>query len=250
MVDTGTGPAAYYADVMQAVLTLAVTAPPGPPANGTAFLDRLEPGWLETAYAGDASRLAALATARRHLGDISLRYRTLLDRLGPALDHGSALTDADAWYFILEGTREQSVAEAQALALTELGAGGDPAVAPVGLGVRDRDLLPGQRVEGVEQGLAVLLDWQHELPAVIADELGGRLHRVQRIGGDDRAVQVDLAEHGCGRRHLVRLRAGLGLRGDDRAGRLRAGQRRQQVPLVTLSVLRAPDGLAVQPDRH
>jgi hypothetical protein len=105
---------------MQAVLTLAVTAPPSPPANGTAFLDRLEPGWLEAAYAADPPRLAALATARRHLGDISLRYRTLLDRLGPALDHGGTLADADAWYFILEGTREQSVAEAQALALTEL----------------------------------------------------------------------------------------------------------------------------------
>jgi hypothetical protein len=120
MVETGTGPAAYYADVMQAVLTLAVTAPPGPPANGTAFLDRLEPGWLEAAYAGDPPRLAALASAKRHLGDIALRYRTLLDRLGPALDHGGSLTDADAWYFILEGTREQSVAEAQALALAEL----------------------------------------------------------------------------------------------------------------------------------
>src|SRR5205807_5051628 len=95
MVDTGTGPAAYYADVMQAVLTLAVTAPPAPPADGTAFLDRLEPGWLDAAYAGDAPRLAALASARRHLGDIALRYRTLLDRLGPALDHGGSLTDAD-----------------------------------------------------------------------------------------------------------------------------------------------------------
>jgi hypothetical protein len=120
MVESRTGPAAYYADVMQAVLTLAVTAPPGPPANGTAFLDRLEPGWLEAAYAGDPPRLAALASAKRHLGDIALRYRTLLDRLGPALDHGRAITGADAWYFILEGTREQSVAEAQAMALTEL----------------------------------------------------------------------------------------------------------------------------------
>jgi hypothetical protein len=96
MVETGTGPAAYYADVMQAVLTLAVTAPPGPPVNGTAFLDRLEPGWLEAAYAADPPRLAALGSARRHLGDIALRYRTLLDRLGPALDHGITLTDADA----------------------------------------------------------------------------------------------------------------------------------------------------------
>jgi hypothetical protein len=120
MIETGTGPAAYYADVTQAVLTLALTAPPGPPADGTAFLERLEPGWLEAAYAADAPRLAALAAARRHLGDITLRYRTLLDRLGPALDHGGTLTGADAWYFILEGTREQSVAEAQALALTEL----------------------------------------------------------------------------------------------------------------------------------
>jgi hypothetical protein len=120
MVESGTGPAAYYADVMQAVLTLAITAPPAPPANGTAFLERLEPGWLEAAYAADPPRLAALASARRHLGDIALRYRTLLDRLGPALDHGGTLGDADAWYFILEGTREQSVAEAQALALTEL----------------------------------------------------------------------------------------------------------------------------------
>jgi hypothetical protein len=120
LIETGTGPAAYYADVTQAVLTLAVTAPPGPPADGTAFLDRLEPGWLEAAYATDPPRLAAVTTARRHLGDISLRYRTLLDRLGPALDHGGTLTGADAWYFILEGTREQSVAEAQALALIEL----------------------------------------------------------------------------------------------------------------------------------
>ena len=120
MVETGTGPAAYYADVKQAVLTLAVTAPPEPPSSGTAFLNRLEPGWLEAAYAGDPPRRAAAATARKHLGDIALRYRALLDRLGPALDHGGSLTDADAWYFILEGTREQSVAEAQALALTEL----------------------------------------------------------------------------------------------------------------------------------
>jgi hypothetical protein len=122
MIESGTGPAAYYADVTQAALTLAITAPPGPPPDGAAFLDRLEPGWLETAYTGDPPRLAAITAARRHLGDISLRYRTLLDRLGPALDHGGTLAGADAWYFILEGTREQSVAEAQALALTELAA--------------------------------------------------------------------------------------------------------------------------------
>jgi hypothetical protein len=132
LIETGTGEAAYYADVTQAVITLAVTAPPGPPASGAPFLDRLEPGWLEAAYAGDSSRLGAVTAARRNLGDVSLRYRTLLSRLGPGLDGPGTLTDADAWYFILEGTREQSVAEAQAMALTELVAhtatspGGEP----------------------------------------------------------------------------------------------------------------------------
>ena len=67
---------------------------------------RLEPGWLEAAYIGDPPRLAALAGSKRHLRDIGLRYRTTLARLGPALDHGGSLTGADAWYFILEGTRE------------------------------------------------------------------------------------------------------------------------------------------------
>jgi hypothetical protein len=38
---------------MQAVITLAVSAPPGPPSSAAGFLDRLAPGWLEQAYAGD-----------------------------------------------------------------------------------------------------------------------------------------------------------------------------------------------------
>jgi hypothetical protein len=122
MIDTGTGGAAYYADVTQAVLALAVSAPPGPPAGAGEFLGRLDPGWLERAYTGGGyqSELAAVAAARRVLPDIALRYRTLLGRLGPALDGPGRLADADAWYFVLEGTREQSVAEAQALAFVEL----------------------------------------------------------------------------------------------------------------------------------
>jgi hypothetical protein len=120
LIESGTDAAAYYADVTQAVIRLAVTAPPGPPASAAQFLDRLDPAWLEAAWAADPSRLAAVSAARRVLPDVSLRYRTLLERLGPALDGPGTLTDADAWYFILEGTREQSVAEAQALAITEL----------------------------------------------------------------------------------------------------------------------------------
>jgi hypothetical protein len=122
MIETGDGSAAYYGDVMQAAVNLALAAPPGPPPNAAGFLDRLDADWLETAY-GDGLHEAALPrirAARPHLGDIQLRYATLLGRLGPALDGPGTLADADAWYFILEGTREQSVAEAQAMALTEL----------------------------------------------------------------------------------------------------------------------------------
>jgi hypothetical protein len=121
MTEHGDGNAAYYADVTQAVLTLAVTAPGGPPASSAEFLRRLEFSWLEQAYAdGSPGQLAAITAAKPHLGDIQLRYATLLSRLGPALDSPGRLADADAWYFILEGTSEPSVAEAQAMAVTEL----------------------------------------------------------------------------------------------------------------------------------
>jgi hypothetical protein len=124
MIDSGTGGAAYYADIMQAVLSLAVTAPGGPPLNGAEFLDRLDPRWLQRAW-GDGhhpEQLAGARAAARHLPDIRLRFATLLTRLGPALDGPGDLAEYDAWYCILEGTSEPSVAEAQALAITELAA--------------------------------------------------------------------------------------------------------------------------------
>jgi hypothetical protein len=121
MTEHGDGAAAYYADLTQAVLTMAVCAPGPPPHSAAEFLARLDPAWLDTAYGeGRPGELAALRAARAHLGDIQLRYATLLGRLGPALDGPGRLTDADAWYFILEGTSEPSVAEAQAMAITEL----------------------------------------------------------------------------------------------------------------------------------
>jgi hypothetical protein len=121
MIESATeGPAAYYADLTQAILNLAVKAPAGAPASALDFLDRLNETWLQAAWTGRPAELAAITAARPHLGDIALRYRTLLERLGPGLDGPGTLADADAWYFILEGTREQTVAEAQALAIIEL----------------------------------------------------------------------------------------------------------------------------------
>jgi hypothetical protein len=51
---------------------------------------------------------------------VALRYRTLFRRLGTGLDGPGTLDDADAWYCILEGTAEVTVAEAQARALIDL----------------------------------------------------------------------------------------------------------------------------------
>ena len=50
LVEHGTGAAAYYADVMEAVVALAVEAPAGPPAGSAEFLSRLDAGWLTLAY--------------------------------------------------------------------------------------------------------------------------------------------------------------------------------------------------------
>jgi hypothetical protein len=122
LIEHGTGGAAYYADVMEAVVELAVAAPCGPPVSAADFLARLDPGWLAMAYSsGEHEAEAALArSASRQVGDIGLRFRTLLRRVGAGLDGPGGFGDADAWYCILEGTAEISVAEAQARALADL----------------------------------------------------------------------------------------------------------------------------------
>jgi hypothetical protein len=122
LIEHGTGAAAYYADVMEAVVGLAVGAPCGPPACAADFLARLDPAWLAAAYSagGYETELALARSAARQVGDIGLRFRTLFRRLGPGLDGPGDFADADAWYCILEGTAEISVAEAQARALADL----------------------------------------------------------------------------------------------------------------------------------
>jgi hypothetical protein len=122
LVEHGTGAAAYYADVMEAVVALAVEAPAGPPAGSAEFMSRLDAGWLTLAYSatGQDSDLALIRSAGRQIGDIALRYRTLFRRLGGGLDGPGGFGDADAWYCILEGTSEGAVAEGQARALVDL----------------------------------------------------------------------------------------------------------------------------------
>jgi hypothetical protein len=125
LIEHGTGGAAFYADMMEAVVTLAVEAPCGPPSGTADFLARLDPGWLAAAWAdgpaeGTGDRAALARSAARQVPDIALRYRTLFRRLGAGLDGPGTFAGADAWYCILEGTAEIAVAETQARALVDL----------------------------------------------------------------------------------------------------------------------------------
>jgi hypothetical protein len=120
LIEHGTGAAAYYADVMEAVVALAVEAPVGPPVSTADFLARLDPAWLTLAWLGDEDRAGLIRTSARQVPDVALRFRTLFRRLGAGLDGPGNFPDADAWYCILEGTAEIAVAEAQARALVDL----------------------------------------------------------------------------------------------------------------------------------
>ena len=156
MIEHGTGGAAYYADVLEEVVRLAVAAPCGPPRSAADFLARLDAGWLRMAYAAapDAGELALLRSAGRHVTDVALRYRALLRRLGGGLDGPGAFGDADAWYCILEGTAEIAVAEAQARALVDLLAW--YAASPAG-GARREILLAVDEFSAVSRRLPI---WQ------------------------------------------------------------------------------------------
>jgi hypothetical protein len=70
MIETGTGNAAYYADILHAVTVLAITAPAGPPHSAATFLERLDEHWLAAAWGvhpGQAARVrAAWPAPARH----------------------------------------------------------------------------------------------------------------------------------------------------------------------------------------
>ena len=122
LIEHGTGGAAYYSDVMEALVALAVCAPCGPPANSADFLGRLDPDWLAMVYgaSGDGAGVATARSSAKAFNDVKLRFAALWRRLGGGLDGCATYADADAWYCVLEGTAEAAVAEAQARALTDL----------------------------------------------------------------------------------------------------------------------------------
>src|ERR1019366_5894320 len=114
------------------------------------------------------------------------------------------------------------------------GGGGDPAMAAVSGGRCNRDVLPGQGVENVEQAGLVVLDREREVRAPAMHVVRGGALRVEGIGRYDGPVQAQAIEQRDDHRDLVRLRADLGLGCDDAPA---AGQGGQQVHLLPSAFL-------------
>ena len=227
MVESGTGGAAYYADVLEEIVRLAVDAPGGPPASAADFLARLDANWLAVAYAGapDSASAGLLRSSAGHVSDVALRYRALLRRLGAGLDGPGGFGDADAWYCILEGTAEIAVAEAQARALVDLlawfAAGGSARSGRL-RGSRFRGSPAGHPARGGR------VQCREPPPADLAVVRAGPLARPGRPGvrpvlagaGRRRGRAVPGGDH-RGRRHLAAAHAASGA--GRRPGRRAAG---------------------------
>jgi len=154
LIEHGTGGAAYYADVLEAIVSLAVSAPCGPPTDAADFLARLDATWLTTVYSYLPDAVMMVSSAKGLVSDAALRFRTLWRRLGAGFDGPGRFADADAWYCIVEGTAETSVAEAQARALVDMLAH----YATSADGARGRDiLLAVDEFSAVSRRLAI---WQ------------------------------------------------------------------------------------------
>lgn len=83
---------------------LAVRAPGAPPGSARDFLDRLDAAWLSAPTPRAVPPTwPGLPPPARTQGTPS--FGTLrFDRLGPGVEGTARLTDADAWYFALEGS--------------------------------------------------------------------------------------------------------------------------------------------------
>lgn len=108
----------------------------------------------------------------------------------------------------------------------------------------DRDVVPGQGVQGIEQPGLVVFGRQDQVRAapVQVDRRGGRA--VQGIGRHDGPVQVHAAQQRNDHRDLVRPGADLDLSGDY------ARPTGQQVDLAAVRVPGTADRPAVYPDRN
>ena len=130
LIEHGTGAAAYYTDVMEALVALAVEAPRGPPRSAQDLLDRLDAGWLSLAYAATgqpADQRPDPVGGPACCPTLRCGYRTLFRRLGAGPGRPWRVRRRRRLVLHPGGNAEPAVAEGQARALIDLLASSRPA---------------------------------------------------------------------------------------------------------------------------
>lgn len=115
----------YYAELQRALLHVVVDAPiAGPPTSSADFLARLHPDWLAQQWQGhpvELEMVKALQSGREPaLASNLLLYSNLWRDLALDFDSGRPLTDLDALYCVIHGTRRPAEAKARAAALLQI----------------------------------------------------------------------------------------------------------------------------------
>lgn len=115
----------HFDELRESILHLVIDAPgQEPPRSSVQFLQRIHPMWMIEAWKHHAieSAMVEAVTEGRDPAwrDAILKYSNLFRNLGRSLDAGQDLTDFDALYLSIAGTKNPKEARAQAAAVIQL----------------------------------------------------------------------------------------------------------------------------------
>lgn len=115
----------HFDELRESILHLVIDAPgQQPPKSSVEFLRRIHPMWMTEAWKHHAieSAMVEAVTEGRDPAwrDAILKYSNLFRNLGRSLDAGQDLTDFDALYMSIAGTKNPKEARAQAAAVIQL----------------------------------------------------------------------------------------------------------------------------------
>ncbi len=83
----------YRAAVGSSILSLAVHAPQGKPPNSSAFLERINAGWLTATYATDAQAMREIQAVLPHIAGLQLVMAGFFRGIAGGLDGSWAFED-------------------------------------------------------------------------------------------------------------------------------------------------------------
>ncbi len=100
----------YRAAVGSCILSLAVHAPQGKPPNSSAFLERINAGWLTATYATDAQAMREIQAVLPHIAGLQLVMAGFFRGIAGGLDGSWAFEDTDACYIGVDSITQKEEA--------------------------------------------------------------------------------------------------------------------------------------------